>query len=227
MTTRRPSNVLDLAVPPVSVPAVDMRAMLLITVLVLVPGCVAGTGSADFACTLGDFTAVVAGNDPQRQRVLSEVLEQDWLGDAVQCEAGAYTLLAPRDRSRNQYILLRDGSLPEVVRLGAENVGVMDDYYLHVTLTDRNKDGHADSVGYSTWRYHGDLYVDAEDFNLDGQPDRRSTETEDGGTKREAWVNDRWQEIIFENGLRLAEAPETRLRRASDGTFEIGEPEGP
>ena len=200
-----------------------MRVTILITLLAFVACCRAGTRGDEFTGTQGDFTAMVAGNDSRMKDVLDHV-DQDWLADSVLCKAGAYTLLAPRDRTRNQYLLLRVGAeLPEVLRLGSDNVVVMDGYSLHATLIDSNKDGHADTVGYSTWHYGGDRYVNAEDFNLHGQPDLRHTETADGGTRREAWVNSKWNEVILKNGFRLAASPETRLRKANDGSFEIAD----
>jgi hypothetical protein len=95
----------------------------------------------------------------------------------------------------------------------------MDGNFIHVSVTDRDKDGHSDTLNYSTWRHAGDRYADAIDWNLDGQPDFRTTETPDGSNRKEAWVGDRWQAVLLDDGLRLVSDPETRLNRADDGSF--------
>ena len=196
-----------------------------LAVLILVTsalGCVTAKAIDPVQCTRGDFRDPVVRNDPRLQKVMN-YLEQDWLADAVRCTAGDYVFLGPVDASRHQYFVLR-GDRPEVIRLSDHDITVMDGYFIHANIRDRDKDGHSDTVSYSTWRYAGDRYVDAVDWNLDGQPDVRTTEAEDGSNVTEAWVDGRWQVVILKDGLRLASDPKTRLKRGEDGSFMPAEP---
>ena len=141
----------------------------------------------------------------------------DWMKDAYICTSGEKSFAVPIDASREDYVLVVKGK-EEVLRGQDNHLFVFDEYYLHVGLYDSNHDGHFDSLDYSTWKAKNH-YVNATDWNLDGQPDWRSMERPDGSIRNEVWLTDRWREITVKEGMWLTDDPGTRVKKGADGTF--------
>ena len=189
--------------------------MKIIVVLAVVSSC-AGCfllPTEEFSCVRGDMTVAL----PQMQDEFVDKHAQ-WMNDAVVCTINDIALVAPADPSSSAYYVLRHGEYES----GRHDnmVVVMDGSYLHLFAADHDNDGHFDSVSYDTWENEFG-YTSAEDWNLDGQADLRTTRAADGSLKREAWVNGRWMEYVIDRGFRLADDTTRRLKKGENGVWLI------
>ena len=143
-----------------------------------------------------------------------------WTEDAVLCEVGDLIFVAPADGSNDGFMVF-DGDL-RVLR-DQSSLAVQDSFDLHTYLNDRNDDGHFDIISYGTWKYQGERHLYAMDWNIDGQPDYRGIELEDGSGLREAWVEGGWRKIGLEDGMHLLDEPQRKVRKDAEGNLVVVE----
>src|SRR6185503_5096876 len=92
---RRPSCARTIAPAP-SDKRMKLSAAHLMVLLLTAAGCAVGSGGEEARCTPGDFTSVVYGTDPKMKELL-KTQDEAWLADAIQCKAGGYVFLVPRE----------------------------------------------------------------------------------------------------------------------------------
>jgi hypothetical protein len=149
-----------------------------------------------------------------------DAIGEGWLVDAFVCKVGDLVFVAPADRAKAAYWVVQQSG-GSVIRLASGDLAVDDAPNLHVRVSDRNQDGHFDSVSYSTWKWKGDRYLSAEDWNLDGQVDVRSLEQPGGSTVHQGWAGGGWQEYSMSPGWPLVSDATKRLERNALGELEI------
>src|SRR5262245_39728407 len=172
-----------------------MTARLLLTLAVLATLCCARAAESPVKCEIVDLTK----GDPQLSPEILKFGGMDWMKDAYVCTSGDKSFAVPIDTSRADYAVVVKGR-EQVLRGRDNHLFVFDGYYLHVGLYDNKHAGHFDALNYTTWKAKNH-YIDATDYNLDGQPDWRTLEQPDGSLRDEVWLTDRWHQVIVKDGM--------------------------
>lgn len=193
-----------------------MRVAIVWVVAVMLLGCRAPTLDKATTCSRADMTAFMPADHARAM----DKLGAEWFKDAVVCKVGEVLFVSPADPARTDYIVIRNAA-PEVVRLNDGTFGVLDGKHLQVNLLDSDRDGHFDGLVYDTWKWNGDRYLSATDWNADGQIDVRTTELPDRTLKNEGWASGAWHQFRFEGGMRLVSDPSRRLGRNEAGELEV------